>query len=129
MKIKNKIILNFTVLFILIYSVIGFFTYFNISKSFSKIIDKDVEKTINSKSESISFYIEGLVNEFLLIAEDPALLSNNNDEIKNTMKKRLESRKIRIIDLFFSDIEGKYFTSEGKKGNISEADYFKEVIR
>ena len=129
MKIKNKIILSFTTLFLLIYLVIGFLTYVNTSQSFSKLIDNEVVKTINTKSEAISFYIEGLSNEMLLLAEDPSLSTNNYDEIALCMKKKLETRKTRIADLFFSDIEGKFFTSSGKKGDISEKDYFKEIIR
>ena len=129
MKIKNKIILSFTTLFLLIYLVIGFLTYVNTSQSFSKLIDNEVVKTINTKSEAISFYIEGLSNEMLLLAEDPSLSTNNYDEIALCMKKKLETRKTRIADLFFSDIEGKSFTSSGKKGDISEKDYFKEIIR
>ena len=129
MKIKNKIILSFTSLFLLIYLVIGFLTYVNTSQSFSKLIDNEVVKTINTKSEAISFYIEGLSNEMLLLAEDPSLSTNNYDEIALCMKKKLETRKTRIADLFFSDIEGKFFTSSGKKGDISEKDYFKEIIR
>ncbi len=129
MKIKNKIIINFTFLFIAIYIAIGVLTYFNILKSFSVIIDKDVEKTINSKSESISFYIEGLANEMLLLAENPSLSSNNEEEIKNVMNKNLESRKSRISNLFFSDLEGNFYTTNGKKGNIAETEYFKEITR
>ena len=129
MKIKNKIILSFTTLFLLIYLVIGFLTYVNTSQSFSKLIDNEVVKTINTKSEAISFYIEGLSNEMLLLAEDPSLSTNNYDEIALCMKKKLETRKTRIADLFFSVIEGKFFTSSGKKGDISEKDYFKEIIR
>lgn len=129
MKIKNKIILSFTSLFLLIYLVIGFLTYVNTSQSFSKLIDNEVVKTINTKSEAISFYIEGLSNEMLLLAEDPSLSTNNYDEISLCMKKKLETRKTRIADLFFSDIEGKFFTSSEKKGDISEKDYFKEIIR
>ena len=49
MKIKNKIILSFTTLFLLIYLVIGFLTYVNTSQSFSKLIDNEVVKTINTK--------------------------------------------------------------------------------
>ena len=93
------------------------------------MIDNEVVKTINTKSEAISFYIEGLSNEMLLLAEDPSLSTNNYDEIALCMKKKLETRKTRIADLFFSDIEGKFFTSSGKKGDISEKDYFKEIIR
>ena len=129
MKIKNKIILSFTTLFLLIYLVIGFLTYVNTSQSFSKLIDNEVVKTINTKSEAISFYIEGLSNEMLLLAEDPSLSTNNYDEIALCMKKKLETRKTRIADLFFSDIEGKFFKKKKKKGDISEKDYFKEIIR
>lgn len=123
MKIKNKIILSFTTLFLLIYLVIGFLTYVNTSQSFSKLIDNEVVKTINTKSEAISFYIEGLSNEMLLLAEDPSLSTNNYDEIALCMKKKLETRKTRIADLFFRISKVSFLHLVGKK-----AIYLKKII-
>lgn len=81
MKIKNKIILSFTSLFLMIYIIIGTLTYVNISKSFSKLIDNDVEKNLNTKSEAIAFYFESLTNEMISLAQSPILTSNDNSQI------------------------------------------------
>lgn len=129
MKIKNKIILSFTSLFLIIYIIIGTLTYVNISKSFSKLIDNDVEKNLNTKSEAIAFYFESLTNEMISLAQNPILTSNNNYEIISFLKGKTEEKKGRIEKLFYSNIEGNSYSYDGKNGNIAETESFKELIR
>ena len=128
MKIKNKIILSFTSLFLLIYTIIGALTYINISKSFSKLIDNDVEKNLNTKSEAIAFYFESLTNEMISLAQSPILTSNDNSQILVFLKKKTEEKNGRIEKLFYSNIEGESYSYDGKNGNIAGTESFKELI-
>lgn len=129
MKLKNKIILSFTGVFFGIYLVVGILIYKNTSNSILKITNEEISKTLNTNSDVISFYIQGLANEMTALSENPVFETGNKDEIMQFLKNNLNTKKERFSLLFFSDLQGKNITSAGNFGDISAREYFKDIIK
>lgn len=128
MKIKNKITLSFTLLFFLIFMIVGGFTYKDTSKAINTITDNEIDKILTINSDTISFYLQGLVNETVAISENPIFNTGDIHNIINFLKQNQNTKKDRYFLFVFSDLSGKSITSEGKISDISSRDYFKEII-
>lgn len=129
MKIRNKILISFTSVFIIIFTIIGITTYFYTSTKFKNEIQKEIVKTLDIKSEAMSFYIKGLTNEMALLAEEGTLKTGDMETIIPLLSEKLSNRKDRYDNLFYSDLTGEYKSAAGAKGNISERAYFKDVVK
>ena len=129
MKIKNKIVINFVGAFFLIFLLIGILIYRNTSTSFSKIIDKEVETTLTIKAEAISFYMNGLINEMKVSAEDNELKTKNEDIIIKFLEDKYKNKKDRYDSLFFTTLDGVGFLESGNVVRIFDKEYFKTLIK
>lgn len=129
MKIKNKLVLSFTGVFFFIFLFVGTMIYLNTSKSLDMLTKEESSKILDSNSEAISFYLQGLANEMVTISENNIFEVGSPEEIIAFLKKEQESKKERFSLLYFSDLSGKIITSEGKRSDISTRDYFKDIIK
>ena len=129
MKIKNKIVINFVGAFFLIFLLIGILIYRNTSTSFSKIIDKEVETTLTIKAEAISFYMNGLINEMKVSAEDNELKTKNEDIIIKFLEDKYKNKKDRYDSLFFTTLDGVGFLESGNVVRIFDKEYYKTLIK
>ena len=128
MKIKNKIVINFVGAFFLIFLLIGTLIYRNTLTSFSSIIDKEVETTLAIKSEAISFYMNGLITEMKVLAEDNELKINNEEIIIKFLRDKYKNRKDRYDSLFFTALDGVGFLENGNVVRIFDKEYYKILI-
>lgn len=129
MKIKNKLVLSFTGVFFFIFLFVGTMIYLNTSKSLDMLTKEESSKILDSNSEAISFYLQGLANEMVTISENNIFEVGSPEEIIAFLKKEQESKKERFSLLYFSDLSGKIITSEGKRSDISTRDYFKDIVK
>lgn len=129
MKIKNKLVLSFTGVFFFIFLFVGTMIYLNTSKSLDMLTKEESSKILDSNSEAISFYLQGLANEMVTISENNIFEVGSPEEIIAFLKKEQESKKERFSLLYFSDLSGKIITSEGNRSDISTRDYFKDIIK
>ena len=128
MKIKNKIVINFGAVFFVIFLIIGTLIYRNTFESFSKIIDKEIETTLNIKSESISFYINGLTDELSALSQDNDLKSQDEEIITNFLKEKFNLRKGKFESLFFTSMDGVGFLETGNVVRIFDQNYYKDLL-
>lgn len=82
MRLKNKITLSFSSVFLLVLIFIGFFIYKDTRKTTMKLIDNEVEEALTSNSKALSFYLDGLVNEMTVISENPIFQSGDEEAMK-----------------------------------------------
>ncbi|MBN1469329.1 MAG: methyl-accepting chemotaxis protein [Fusobacteriaceae bacterium] len=128
MRLKNKITLSFSSIFLLVLIFIGLFIYKDTRKTTMKLIDNEVEEALTSNSKALSFYLDGLVNEMTVISENPIFQSGDEEAMKQYLTDEQKLKSQRFSLLFFSNLEGKNLTSTGSKGDISERDYFKKLM-
>lgn len=128
MKIKNKIVINFGAVFFVIFLIIGTLIYRNTFESFSKIIDKEIETTLNIKSEAISFYINGLTDELSALSQDNDLKSQDEEIITNFLKEKFNLRKGKFESLFFTSMDGVGFLETGNVVRIFDQNYYKDLL-
>lgn len=128
MKIKNKIVINFGAVFFVIFLIIGTLIYRNTFESFSKIIDKEIETTLNIKSEAVSFYINGLTDELSALSQDNDLKSQDEEIITNFLKEKFNLRKGKFESLFFTSMDGVGFLETGNVVRIFDQNYYKDLL-
>lgn len=129
MKIKNKIVLSFTSLFITIFIIIGALIYFNNLKYFSKIIDKQIEQTLLTKEKDISQFISSTIYEMTEISKNKALSSENEEDISQFLSDNLRERKNIYESLFFVENDGRGLLENGNVVRIGNTDNFKTLVK
>ncbi len=129
MKIKNKIVLTYTLIFMAIFSIVGITIYTNVSKSFKSELEGSADRILNGKTESIAYYMDGLINEMNTLSQESIMKTGDKEAIHNFLKDNLVDRKVRFDSFFYSELTGKYKSTNGGSGDISERQYFKDIIK
>lgn len=128
MKIKNKIIISFTTLFVAIFLIIGSFIYFNNLKYFSKVIDKQVEQTLITKEKDIFNFIDSITFEMTELSKSKVLVSKDENLITQFLNENLQERKRIYESLFYTDISGEGLLENGNVIRLGNNEYFKELV-
>lgn len=129
MKIKNRISITYTLLFALIFLIVGSIIYLNVSKNYKEESENNANVILNGKTEAISYYMQGLINEMITLSENEGVSSGDIEKTNELLKVTLSKKKERYDNLFFSDLSGKYQGANGSKGNIAERAYFKDLLK
>ncbi len=129
MKIKNKIVLTYTLIFMVIFSIVGITIYTNVSRTFKSELEGVAKRILNGKTESISYYMDGLINEMTTLSQESIMKTGDEEAINAFLKENLTDRKVRFDNFFYSDLTGKYKSTNGGSGNIAERQYFKDIIK
>jgi len=108
---------------------VGIVIYKNISKSIEKLTTAEVKKTLDVNSKALSFYIQGLINEQKELSKEAVFQEKDKTIITNFLRERIKDKKERFSTLYFSDISGKTVNSSGDKGDISNKDYYRELLK
>ena len=128
MKLKNRIISSFTSIFLIIFLIVGVLIYMDTSKTISNFTSNQTKTELNTNSDAISFYLQGLSNEMVTLSQNSIFENGTKEDIVGFLKNSLNERRDRFSLLFYSDLSGKIITSEGKSSDISSRQYFKDVI-
>ena len=126
MKIKNVITSIYISVFTVLFIISGFIIYNQVSKTVRLQLESTQEKILEGKTEAISFYMQGLVNEMTALSREEIMQTSDKELIAKHLNKRLNEVGERYSNLFYSDLEGKNISANGKASDIAERDYFKE---
>lgn len=129
MKIKNVITSIYISVFTVLFIISGFIIYNQVSKTVRLQLESTQEKILEGKTEAISFYMQGLVNEMTALSKEEIMQSSDKELIAKHLNKRLNEVGERYSNLFYSDLEGKNISANGKTSDIAERDYFKDLIK
>jgi len=112
-----------------IFSIVGITIYTNVSKSFKSELEGSADRILNGKTESIAYYMDGLINEMNTLSQESIMKTGDKEAIHNFLKDNLVDRKVRFDSFFYSELTGKYKSTNGGSGDISERQYFKDIIK
>lgn len=129
MKIKNAITSIYISIFTLLFIISGLIIYNQVSKTLKLQLEATQEKILEGKTETISFYMQGLINEMIALSREDIMKTSDKELIAKHLKIRLDEVKDRYSNLFYSDLNGKNIGANGKTADISDRDYFKDLIK
>ncbi|MBN1468970.1 MAG: Cache 3/Cache 2 fusion domain-containing protein [Fusobacteriaceae bacterium] len=129
MKIKNAITAIYISLFTILFIITGGIIYFQVTKVVKSELEESQEKILEGKTEAISFYMKGLINEMTAISENKILQSGNRDEIVEFLAKNVKEKNERYDNLTFLSLDGKGIRFDGQLVEVSDRDYFQEIIK
>lgn len=130
LSLKNKI-LTATIPLIVIF--LSFFTtvlYFSGKKAIEKRTSIFIDEVIKSKAKEIGMRIAECRKDLEIIVESKELRDGelNSKENKDYIIRIGAVSKISHEMIFVSDINGDSYTSKGKMVNISDREYFQNII-
>ncbi|GAA0735154.1 methyl-accepting chemotaxis protein [Clostridium oceanicum] len=128
MGIRKKLLLYFAIIIFCISIGLGLISYFVSSKILVKNIDSTLPDAAKEASQIVESRLQGQLNSLKQIADI--------NEIKDPKVKWDEKRKIltkkakdlNILRMTLSDSKGNAISTENKKFNISDREYFKKCL-
>lgn len=109
---------------------LGGLSYLNYYKT-KQILIANLEQSITSQAASsgseVSLWLDARKGEMALLANTQVVVEGKQEDALSYLKAELQRNKA-YETLFVSDEKGNYFITSGSPGNISDRDYFKQIM-
>jgi len=109
-------------------TVFGFITYSSIKGTVIPLTEDLSQEILKARSAEIGRLIQGYRNEVKTIACRDLMRSGNFEAIGKDLVKRAREINPDYEVLFFADAQGRYITSKGGTGTITDRDYWKAIM-
>jgi sigma-B regulation protein RsbU (phosphoserine phosphatase) len=106
----------------------GFITYSSIKGTVIPLTEDLSQEILKARSAEIGRLIQGYRNEVKTIACRDLFRSGNFEAIGKDLVKRAREINPDYEVLFFADAQGRYITSKGGAGTITDRDYWKAIM-
>ncbi len=127
-SIKGKILTFFIAVIIIVLGIMGSVLYFELNERIEPIIRNMTVEIIDARVLQLREWMKGISKETRSIASRDELKSMNWREIKDILINKQEGSKGLYQMMFIADQEGNIQTTNGLEFNISDREYFKEII-
>ncbi len=125
--IKSRLLIGFGGTSLVLFLVLGILVITISMNSLSGNTDRLSSALVESKSSELSRWIEGLINETDSYSNLNVMKRAEMEEISAYLTGRHNSINSNFAMIFFADTTGRYVTSLGGGGSVSERDYFLDV--
>jgi len=127
-SIRGKILFWFLTTVIVTFFLLGAVIYKNLNDTVVPLVEEMSLEILNGRSEQLADQIEAMENELKVFAESDIFIKGDIAEIEAYLAERIKSRKDRYEMLFYANKKGESVNSLREKTDISQRDYFKNVI-
>jgi EAL domain-containing protein (putative c-di-GMP-specific phosphodiesterase class I)/GGDEF domain-containing protein len=99
-----------------------------ISTSTAKQYETDCRNLAHAYSHNITQLIDRYLSDLRVFSASDIFKTGTEDEIINWVYHHDERRPSYFLNLFYADREGKLYSSGGLSANISDRDYFRDIV-
>ncbi|MCH4886486.1 diguanylate cyclase [Acidaminobacter sp. JC074] len=127
-SIRNRAILIYLIIFVIIIGTLTYtFSESTTSEMRSLIIENSKEIT-RLQAEIISNNLELHISTLEQLASMNSLLNKKIDRFNQTTMKYTDSDKFIFDHIYFIDLEGNSYWQDGTIGNVTDREYFYQII-
>ncbi len=126
-SLRTRIITDFLAVLVVAFLIMGTVIAFNARETVSALNFDLTEQVVLARAAEIGKYIDGIVNDAKTWAGRDIISSGNLEVIRADLEARQEKLRPDYLMVFYSDMEGNYFSSMGASGSIADRDYFLQI--
>lgn len=127
-SIRAKMLIWFGLTLGVLMTAFGFITYSSIKGSVIPLTRDLSQEILKARSAEIGRLIQGYQSEVKTIAHREHMRSGDFEAIRRDLVKREHTLNPDFEILFFTDARGRYITTKGAVGNVSDRFYWKEIM-
>jgi len=128
-SIKNKILISFVSISIISLAIMGVFLHFELNKKLVPLVSNMSQDIVKARAAELGELMDGILKEISNIAQKEVVQSMNWDEAKKELIKDKEESDIAYENPFILDNKGYGNLPNGAKINLSNRDYFQEIMK
>jgi len=126
-SIRKKIIIVFGLSITALLMIMGYFTYSQVSNTIIPLTENMITQVADARSEEVSRWLEGRVDEIRAIATQDAIKSGDMEQIKPYLSSRHNYLNEDMFTMWFADLDGNFYATDGAQANVSEREDFKAI--
>lgn len=126
--IRSKINLLFGLPITILLIVMGVLIYFQVSNTVVPLTEDMATEIITARSGEISQWLKGNSNEISSIANENVIKSGDWESIKSYLASKNEHLREDFLLMWYSDLNGDFYTTSGNGGNIRTRDDLKAIL-
>jgi sigma-B regulation protein RsbU (phosphoserine phosphatase) len=127
-SIRAKMLIWFGLTLGILMTAFGFTTYSSIKGTVIPLTKDLDQEILRARSAEVGRLIQGYLNEVKTIAGRDVIRSGDFDAIGRDLVKREHSINPDFEILFFTDARGRFITTKGDTGNVSDRGYWKAIM-
>ncbi|HOO31588.1 MAG TPA: methyl-accepting chemotaxis protein [Thermotogota bacterium] len=127
-SVKTKIVLWFASISVLGLLFLTLFVYLGINDTVKTMVDAYSSEILEGRAGQIGEWVSKNLLEVQLMADTSKIQSLKFDLISEALEKKRESIGEIFETLFVADKNGHYETADGEVYDISQRDYFREIM-
>ena len=128
-SIRSKMLLWFGGTLGLLMALLGFITYSSIKSTIIPLTRDLGQEILKARSAEIGRLIQGYSNEVRTFAGFDLVRSGDFNAIGRDLAKREKTLNPDFEIMFFTDSKGRFITTKGAVGDVSDRDYWKAIIK
>lgn len=127
-SIKAKMLIWFGLALGIPMTIFGFITYSSIKGTVIPLTRDLGQEILKARSGEIGRLIQGYLSEVKTIAGSDPMRTGDFAAIGRDLRQRAHTINPDFEILFFTDTRGRYITTKGAVGNVSDRDYWKAIM-
>lgn len=127
-SIRGKMLLWFGLSLLILLTVSGIVVYREVGATVIPLTRHLSQEVLVARSAEIARLVEGYVNEVTIMSRRDLVRRGNLEEIEADLMAQADRINSDYEILFYADLEGNYVTTQGKRGDIRDRDYYKAII-
>ncbi|MGM0471948.1 MAG: methyl-accepting chemotaxis protein [Bacillota bacterium] len=127
-SIRQKILLLFTTMIIIILSGMGIFLYFQLHNTVKPMVKDMTGEIVHSRTEAVGEWVHGIIKETGELAQKDKLQSMNWQQVEDTLTQVQQESDGLYQIMFIADRQGKKHTTEETVSNISNREFFQRIM-
>ncbi|HMM32987.1 MAG TPA: cache and HAMP domain-containing protein, partial [Clostridia bacterium] len=126
-SLRTRVVADFLVVLVAAFLIMGAVITLNARDTVSTLNFDLTEQVVLARASEMGRYIDGIVNDAKTWAGREIISSGDLDVIRADLESRQEKLRSDYLMVFYSDMEGNYFSSMGASGSIADRDYFLQI--
>lgn len=127
-SIRVKMLLWFGLALLFLLSTLGLVTYHQTKATGVPLTEELSQEVLRARSAEMARLMQGYINDIKTMSRRNLIRSGNFNEIKADLGRRAHLINADYEMLFYADARGRYVTTTGAEGDVSDREYFRAIM-
>jgi len=127
-SIRGKMLVWFGMSLLILLTASGVVVYREVDDAVTPLTKHLSQEVLIARSAEIGRLLEGYVNEVTIMSRRDLIRRGDMEEIESDLMAQADLINSDYEILFYADRDGNYVTTQGKRGDVRNRDYYKAIM-
>jgi len=129
LKLRWKLFIAFGLSSVVLLVLLGGVAIYNARNTITTLNNNLSKEVLHARSDEMGRILESWKNDLKTWSERNVIMTGDWNIIKDDLNKRNKLINKNYEMLFYVDLKGNFYTTSGSSGNVSDREYYKEIIK